>query len=509
MDIIGKQWKYITELFTKKKLFITQNPIFPEKSPNEKRRLRKQEKINLFRQRWACFHQHSEYIFRVNSCVNMTRYPWDEQLFCRELFQTDSKGMKRGVYIIDFLPIRNEDNVFGMEQGTYDDGEKNGEYRQIFYSLYGNELPELFLWETSPNFRTSIRIEETGTYLNDTREGPYTIVYFYTNCLPFKIVCEEKGTYQNNKKEGPFRRIYYNLGLWNDSDKCHLRESGIFYNNGRTTSTLEKLNHEGKIIYKQTLQKRIYQDHHTFVHRTTNSCTRQECKYTLTDKNTYEYGTYSYSICDIQSYLFLGGLLWRRGTFYYMNRIPNYDYLLRGIGEKHTLPMEIEDYIGSFLEKHKNTRFGCFLQDRKTKAQYTKKGYLSDDGKYIHVPNISDLVERKKQTLIFEKNLLWDSSIFDNESFCLLDSFYIGCTYTHSKFYEPVFKVSPYSDRQPTSVIRFLFNRKGFKGYIIFKNKNRNFISRDNIQFLSTQKYEQLTEPVTTLHFNPNFRSRP
>ncbi len=509
MDILGKQWKYITEFFTKETVVMTQKPIFPKISQHENRRRRKQENIDLFRQRWARFHPHSEFIFHINSRINTTRYPWDEQLFCRELFQTDSKGMKRGVYIVDFLPIRNEDNVFGMEQGTYDDGEKNGEYRQIFYSLYGNELPELFLWEMSPKFRTWIRMEERGTYSKDKKEGPYTIEYFYTNCFPFKLVCKEEGEYKNHKKDGSFRRFYHNSGLWDHSDSCRLQETGIFYHDGlASTSTLEKLNHEGKTVYEHRLQKRIYQDHHIHVHRTTNSCTRQECTYTITDKNKYEYGSYSYSLCDVQSYLFMGGSIWRRGLFYHENRLPNYHYVLRGIGEKHVLPMEMEDYIGSFLEKDKNTRLGCFLEDRKLNARYTKKGYLSDDGKYIHVPNISNVVERKQETFIFEKNLLWNSTIFDNESFCLLDSFYIGCTYAHSKFYEPVFKVSPNSDRPPTSVLRFLFDRKGFKGYIIFKNKNRNFISKDNIQFLSTRAYERLTEPVTTLNLNPNFHSR-
>ena len=507
MDILEKQWHYITNLFTKQQSFMTmRKPILPEISQNEKRRRRKQEKIKFFKERWAAFDPHDKVILSPQARVHITRYPWDEQLFCREVFQTNSECMKLGEYLVDFLVKADEQRVFGMERGTYLDGKKNGPYRQIFYSLYGNELPELFLWETTVNFRRSMRIEETGTYIKDKREGPYTIVYLYTNCLPFKVVCEEKGEYKSNKKYGSFRRCYYHSNSW--TDNCCLRESGTFHNDGGSTSTLEKLNHEGKTIYEMTLQKSIYEDKHSYAHRTPQSRTRQKCKYTITDKNKYEYGTYSYSIRDIEYYIFMGGFIWRRGQFFHENRIAKHEHLLKSIGDKRCLPMEIEDYIGSFLKRDKNTQMGCFVEDRKKNALYTKKGYLSDDGKYIHVPNISDLFERKSQTLIFEKNLLWNSALFDNESFCLIDTFYIGCTFAHSKFYEPVYKISPCCQRPPVSVLRFLFDRKGFKGYIIFKNNNRNFISRENIQFLSAKEYERLEQPVTTLKLNPNFHSR-
>ena len=43
MDILGKQWQYITELFTKEKVVMTQKPIRPKMSQNEKQRRRKQE----------------------------------------------------------------------------------------------------------------------------------------------------------------------------------------------------------------------------------------------------------------------------------------------------------------------------------------------------------------------------------------------------------------------------------------------------------------------------------
>lgn len=41
---------------------------------------------------------------------------------------------------------------------------KNGEYHKIFYNLYLEEdLPEIILWETSPDIRKALTMEELGT----------------------------------------------------------------------------------------------------------------------------------------------------------------------------------------------------------------------------------------------------------------------------------------------------------------------------------------------------------
>jgi hypothetical protein len=434
------------------------------------------------------------------------RYSWDDQILCKETFQTDMEFVKNGEYWIDFLKKRNENDVLGKEHGIFLNGNKNGNYRRFFYSLYlVGDVPEIFLWDTSSDFRNSVRMEEMGTYIQNKKEGPYKILYKHKGSL----LCEEEGEYVHNKKRGPYTRVYYNDWVWNDSVRDDaqnlIRENGIFYKDGCSEATIEKFDNHGKTVYKQTLKKTTYEDKHYSVHRTVKSPNRQECQYTMTSKNVHEYGTYSYSLSDIEYYLCRGGSIWRRGKFYYENRFSNYDTILTQICTKQSIPEELEDCINSFLKADENKRMGCFFQDKKIKARYGEKGYLSEDGNYICVPNVTDTFEREQKTMIFEKDLLLNSPLFDNESFRLIEIFHISCTNAHSKFYEPVFKIFGGYDEAPLSVLRFLFNRRGFKGYIIFRNQNRNFISRENVQFLSNHEYSKLKSPVTTLNRNPNF----
>ena len=82
---------------------------------------------------------------------------------------------------------------------------------------------------------------------------------------------------------------------------------------------------------------------------------------------------------------------------------------------------------------------------------------MSDDGDYIHIHNVTDWSNfNHKRILTFEKKLLLNSPLFDNESFCFLERIAIGCTYQTCKYYEPVFKLDK-SDAW-RSILRYLFH---------------------------------------------------
>ena len=445
--------------------------------------------------------------FLIHVLKKKTKYSWDDQIFCKESYKMDMRFVKNGEYCTDFLKKRNSKDLLGTEHGNYLEGVKHGAYCRIFYSFYLlGDVPEIFLWDTNPTFRNSLRMEEVGTHENNVKEGPYKILYKFEDYL----LCEEKGEYIHGNKLGKYTRVYCNDWLWNASTdnktENQIVENGTFYKDGYTDATIEKFDSCGKLVYKQTLTKTNYEDKHYWMHRTSDSSRRKKCHYTYRSKNVSEYGTYTYSIADINYYLCRGGPTWRRGKFFYENRFPNYDTVLTSICSQKTLPNELEFFIGTFMKGEQNKRIGCFFQDQKIKAKYTKKGYLSKDGKFIFVPNIYDSFDKEMKTMIFEKNLLCNSPLFDNESFCLIELFNISFTNAYSKFYEPVFKVFHGYDEKPISVLRFLFNRKGFKGYIIFRNKNRNFISSDNIDFISSHEYSKSKSPFTTLQPNPRFR---
>ena len=55
----------------------------------------------------------------------------------------------------------------------------------------------------------------------------------------------------------------------------------------------------------------------------------------------------------------------------------------------------------------------------------TSKRDLSSDEKFIILENVSDNYDGTKTNLVFEKELLMDSPLFDNESFCFLHKIYI------------------------------------------------------------------------------------
>ena len=61
------------------------------------------------------------------------------------------------------------------------------------------------------------------------------------------------------------------------------------------------------------------------------------------------------------------------------------------------------------------------------------------------------------------------------------------------------------------SVLRVLFDRKDFRGRFVFKNGNRNCITRDNVLFLSRTEFDKREkhEQLITLRRNPNFNPRP
>lgn len=155
---------------------------------------------------------------------------------------------------------------------------------------------------------------------------------------------------------------------------------------------------------------------------------------------------------------------------------------------------------------------GFFTENKKKECVYRfKKGILSPDEKFIILEGVKDDYDGTKTNLKFEKELLMDSPLFDNESFCFVDEIYIGLPYgNQSQYYEPIFITYLKREKIKKTVLRVLFDKKGFRGRFVFKNGNRNFITRDNVQLLSRTEFlkREKHEQLITLRRNPNFDSR-
>ena len=68
------------------------------------------------------------------------------------------------------------------------------------------DLPEIILWETSPDIRKALTMEELGTYVNNEKQGNCTILY--RDSTSEKILCREDCEFKDNVKTGRFTRIY-------------------------------------------------------------------------------------------------------------------------------------------------------------------------------------------------------------------------------------------------------------------------------------------------------------
>ena len=91
--------------------------------------------------------------------------------------------------------------LYGREIGSYQFDKKQGDYNKIFFHFYLYEdLPEILLWETSKEIRKSLYIQELGTYINNEKQGPCTILY--RNSTSQKIICQEECEFRNNIKQG-------------------------------------------------------------------------------------------------------------------------------------------------------------------------------------------------------------------------------------------------------------------------------------------------------------------
>ena len=379
--------------------------------------------------------------------------------------------------------------IVGTTVGTLSNQQKNGRYEQKFNILYlFDNLPEIFIWDVP--FQKSLQMTETGTYVDGVKEGSYTILYTIKDL----VVCTESGTYKNDKKEGPFHRQFQNP-FPDTMYEClaNLEENGTFYENKKSNSLLEKRTTDGKLCYKQILKKTIKYDK-----RQIRSALRIVCDYTIESNSSLENGCYHYSFYDIQFYMCYQKNLWRRGEFFYENKCPTYNLHLESVCRQKQFPTELQGIIQSFLTPPgTNKKMGVFSENHKLHANYNRKVDVSDDGKYIHIHNVRDWSDiSNKKTLTFEKELLWNSPLFDNETFCSIGDIAIGFT-SQSKYYEPIFKF--HESDTFRSVLRFLFYKKGFRGHIIFINGNRNFISYDNVKFISKKEFSNLEGPVTGL----------
>ena len=418
-------------------------------------------------------------------------YSVDFNISCKETYHVFPTSSKHDTYTMTYYEKRNKSNIVGTEQGFRKDGKKNGDYVRTFFCMYiESDLLERFLWEESPLLRNSIRVEESGTYLNDQREGDYIRLFF----LRSKLICEEKGKYKDNQKHGEFTRRYY-------GEKSIICEYGTIDTNGQIDTVLENFDRNRRLQYRTTMKIRTYRDERTTFF---NYTLRRKCDYTMQTKHRYEHGSYSYNVFDVQYHLCRRQPICRRGIFFYEHRVVNYRGIVSRIWDKNLLPVELEDYVNLYLHADPNPKMGCFLKDKKIEAQYTKKTRCSPDGKYILVDNIYDHHDNKMKTILFDKNLLENSSLFDNQTGCLISTLQIKYINRRSKFYEPVFKICSEYDSSPLSVIRFLFEKKGFKGHVVFRNGNRNFITKDNIQFLSRRQFCQVKNTVTTFQRNEN-----
>lgn len=370
------------------------------------------------------------------------------------------------------------------------------------------DLPEIILWETSPDIRKALTMEELGTYVNNEKQGHCTILYRYSTSR--KILCQEEFEFKDNVKTGRFTRIYHF-----DHKKQRMIENGIHFNNSESKSNVVIYDLTDKEISTVNFQKTKYDDKsHVHHHRTPESRIRIKCEYTIQSDNRYEEGRYSYSMIDTQYYLIQPqSEIWRRGEFFFKNRCPDYyEEFVNQISIIKQLPVELELHINRFLKVDENKRMGFFTKNKKQECvNRFQKGILSSDEKFIILEDVSDCCNRTKTNIVFEKKLLLDSPLFDNESFCFVHDIYIGLQNSNSKYYEPIFiTVLNEHEQIKQTVLRVLFNKKHFKGRIMFLNGNRNFITRDNVRFLSEAAFLKIEnhEQLITLRRNPNFVSR-
>lgn len=425
--------------------------------------------------------------------------PFDNNLNYQDNFQkiTDSTQEYTRTYYRNPEKTSRDSNPeipVGYEVGTILNQTKNGKYQvkmKIPYLI--DHFPEIILWDKK--LYESLETTEIGTYVNNIKKGPYTILYMINDA----VICKEVGTYQNNQKQGSFTRYYQNpLDDEMLESFTNLEETGTFFEDTTSNSVLKKKSREGKLCFQQTLKKTIKRDK-----RQKQSNLRIICEYTMESKNRLEHGCYRYSFYDIQYYLFLRGNLYRRGDFFFENRYQSYHLELESLCRQKLLPVELQFSIQSFLPPSvSNRRMGQFVGAFKKYADYSRKGILSDDGNYIHIHNVPYLSNyRKRETLTFEKNLLLQSPLFDNETFCFVEKISIGYTYALSKYHEPLYKIETFG-KTWKSILRFLFDKKNFHGHVIFKNGNRNLISYDNVQFVSEKEFLDLEGPITELELS-------
>jgi hypothetical protein len=178
----------------------------------------------------------------------------------------------------------------------------------------------------------------------------------------------------------------------------------------------------------------------------------------------------------------------------------------------HKIPIELELHINSFLKPDENERMGFFSRNHKKDCTYQqKKGVLSPDRKFIILNNVTDTFDNTKTSLVFEKELLMNSPLFDNESFSFVDNIKIGLTGANSKYYEPIIQTFLNAhENKKQSILRLLFNKKHFKGDILFLNGDRNLITRYNVRFVSNTEFLKIVnhDELIRLRQNPNFRRR-
>ena len=438
----------------------------------------------------------------LQSWFSMEEFPHDKLLICKQTYQNET-------YKKTFFYGKRE---FGVETGSHHLQKKNGDYHKIFHNLYLEEdLPEIILWETSPDIRKALTMEESGTYVNNEKQGHCTISY--RDKTSGKILCQEEFEFKDNVKTGRFTRIYNFY-----HKKQRMIENGIHFNNSESKSDVVIYDDlTDKKISTVNIQKTKYEDKsHKDKHRTPESSFRIKCEYTIQSDNRYEEGHYSYSLIDIQYYLIQPqSEFWRRGEFFFKNRCPDYyEEFVKQISIIKQLPVELELHINSFLKVDENKRMGFFTENKKKESVYRfKKGILSPDEKFIILEDVNDNYDGTKTNIVFEKELLLDSPLFDNESFCFVDEIYIGLPNSkQSQYYEPIF-ITFLNEREQIkkSVLRVLFDRKDFRGRFVFKNGNRNFITRDNVLFLSRTEFlkREDHEQLITLRRNPNFVQRP
>lgn len=437
----------------------------------------------------------------LQSWFSMEEFPHDKLLICKQIYQNET-------YKKSFFYGKKE---FGVETGSHHLQKKNGDYHKIFHNLYLEEdLPEIILWETSPDIRKALTMEESGTYVNNEKQGHCTILY--RDKTSGKILCKEEFEFKDNVKTGRFTRIYNFY-----HKKQRMIENGIHFNNSESKSNVVIYDDlTDKKISTVNFQKTKYEDSHKDKHRTPESSIRIKCEYTIQTDNRYEEGHYSYSIIDIQYYLIQPqSEIWRRGEFFFKNRCPNdYEEFVHQISIINQLPVELELHINSFLKMDENKRMGFFTKNKKKECVHRfKKGILSSDEKFIILEDVKDSCNKTRTNIVFEKELLMDSPLFDNESFCFVHNIFIGLPYgNQSKYYEPIFLTFlNESENSKKSVLRELFDKKGFKGRFVFKNGNRNCITRDNVLFLSPTEFDKREkhEQLITLRRNPNFNPRP